>query len=213
MHGSKLPLPVWFWAYLMVTHSNGISALQLLRQLGLGSYKTAWLLCAKLRRAMVAPDRNLVGTTPAGCASRRSPTSPQSAARLRQGQCRRRGNRKTDGWSGYVLASWMSATTPTVARWPPCAVSSPTSSTGRWASITDSAGNTCHPTSTNSSSASTVARADAPPFDLCSVSVKPSAPSPTICRSNRKQRIRLHCARLIIVQPVLRRIKPRNKHW
>src|SRR5512147_2207500 len=24
---------------------------------GLGSYKTAWLLCAKLRRAMVAPDR------------------------------------------------------------------------------------------------------------------------------------------------------------
>ena len=59
MHGSKLALTVWFWAaYLMATHSNGISALQLLRQLGLGSYKTAWLLCAKLRRAMIAPDRN-----------------------------------------------------------------------------------------------------------------------------------------------------------
>ena len=59
MHGSKLALTIWFWAaYLMATHSNGISALQLLRQLGLGSYKTAWLLCAKLRRAMVAPDRN-----------------------------------------------------------------------------------------------------------------------------------------------------------
>jgi len=59
MHGSKLALTVWFWAaYLMATHSNGISALQLMRQLGLGSYKTAWLLCAKLRRAMVAPDRN-----------------------------------------------------------------------------------------------------------------------------------------------------------
>jgi len=58
MHGAKLPLTVWFWAaYLMATHSNGISALQLQRQLGLGSYKTAWLLCAKLRRAMVAPDR------------------------------------------------------------------------------------------------------------------------------------------------------------
>ena len=26
--------------------------------LGLGSYKSAWLLCAKLRRAMVAPERN-----------------------------------------------------------------------------------------------------------------------------------------------------------
>lgn len=58
MHGSKLRLTVWFWAaYLMATHSNGISALQLQKQLGLGSYRTAWMLCAKLRRAMVAPGR------------------------------------------------------------------------------------------------------------------------------------------------------------
>jgi hypothetical protein len=58
MHGSKLPLTVWFWAaYLMATHSNGMSALQLQKQLGLGSYKSAWLLAAKLRRAMVAPGR------------------------------------------------------------------------------------------------------------------------------------------------------------
>ena len=60
MHGSKLPLQVWFWAaYLMATHSNGISARQLQGQLGLGSYKSAWLLCAKLRHAMVDPGRNL----------------------------------------------------------------------------------------------------------------------------------------------------------
>src|SRR5512144_2638257 len=59
MHASKLPLTAWFWAaYLMATHSNGISALQLRNQLGLGSYKSAWLLCAKLRRAMVAPGRS-----------------------------------------------------------------------------------------------------------------------------------------------------------
>jgi len=58
MHGSKLKLSVWFWAaYLMATHSNGISALQLMKQLGLGSYKSAWLLSHKLRRAMVDPDR------------------------------------------------------------------------------------------------------------------------------------------------------------
>ena len=58
MHGSKLALTVWFWAaYLMATHSNGISALQVQKQLGLGSYKSAWLLCHKLRRAMVAPGR------------------------------------------------------------------------------------------------------------------------------------------------------------
>ena len=49
----------WFWAaYLMATHSNGISALQLQKQLALGSYRTAWMLAAKLRRAMVDPDRN-----------------------------------------------------------------------------------------------------------------------------------------------------------
>ena len=59
MHHSKLPLTAWFWAaYLMATHSNGISALQLQRQLAFGSYKTAWLICAKLRRSMLAPGRS-----------------------------------------------------------------------------------------------------------------------------------------------------------
>ncbi|HIJ43997.1 MAG TPA: transposase [Rhodospirillaceae bacterium] len=59
MHASKLALHVWLWAaYLMATHSNGISAMQLWQQLGLGSYKSAWLLAAKLRRAMVDPERN-----------------------------------------------------------------------------------------------------------------------------------------------------------
>ena len=49
MHATKLPLTTWFWAaFLMATHSNGISALQLQSQLGLGSYRTAWMLCAKL---------------------------------------------------------------------------------------------------------------------------------------------------------------------
>ena len=55
MHVSKLPLTIWFWAaFLMATHSNGISALQLQ---SLGSYRTAWMLAAKLRRAMVNPER------------------------------------------------------------------------------------------------------------------------------------------------------------
>ena len=54
MHASKLSLTKWFWAaFLMATHSNGISALQLQSQLALGSYRAAWMLCAKLRRAMV----------------------------------------------------------------------------------------------------------------------------------------------------------------
>ena len=62
MHRSHLPLSVWFWAaYLMATHSNGMSALQLQSELGIGSYKTAWLLAMKLRRAMVAPGRSPLG--------------------------------------------------------------------------------------------------------------------------------------------------------
>jgi len=59
MHRTKLPLTTWFWAaHLMVTHSNGMSARQLMGQLGIGSYKTAWLLEQKLRRSMVDPNRD-----------------------------------------------------------------------------------------------------------------------------------------------------------
>jgi hypothetical protein len=61
MHRSKLPLRTWFEAiHLMTSHSNGISAEQAQAQLGLGSYKTAWLLLTKLRRAMVNPERSLL---------------------------------------------------------------------------------------------------------------------------------------------------------
>jgi hypothetical protein len=42
----------------MTTDKRGVSALLLQRQLGV-SYKTAWLLPHKLRRAMVAPMREL----------------------------------------------------------------------------------------------------------------------------------------------------------
>src|SRR5882762_1885962 len=37
--------------------SNGISALQLQSQLGLGSSRTAWILCATAPRPMVNPHR------------------------------------------------------------------------------------------------------------------------------------------------------------
>jgi transposase-like protein len=58
MHGTRTPLRLWFWgAYLVATHTPGISAKQLERQLGLARYETAWLMLQKLRRAMVAPER------------------------------------------------------------------------------------------------------------------------------------------------------------
>jgi|GEM_PF-3772522 len=63
MHRSHLPLKTWFLAaHIVATHSNGISALQLQGQLGLGRYKTAWLLLQKLRRAMVDPGRSPLQT-------------------------------------------------------------------------------------------------------------------------------------------------------
>jgi len=58
---SKLPLTLWFRAMWQVTsQKNGISALGLQRALGLGSYKTAWAMLHKLRRAMVRPGRELL---------------------------------------------------------------------------------------------------------------------------------------------------------
>ena len=62
MHGTRTPLRVWFWAaYLVATHHPGISAKRLQRQLGLSRYETAWLILQKLRRAMVAPEREPLG--------------------------------------------------------------------------------------------------------------------------------------------------------
>ena len=50
---TKLPLIKWFAAiYLMCESKKGISANQLKRTLGLGSYKTAWHLCHRIREAM-----------------------------------------------------------------------------------------------------------------------------------------------------------------
>jgi transposase-like protein len=62
LHRSHLEIPLWFWAaYLVATHTPGISALQLQRQLGLSRYETAWRMLQKLRRGMVRPERDQIG--------------------------------------------------------------------------------------------------------------------------------------------------------
>jgi transposase-like protein len=55
---TKSGLAKWFLAiYLVSASKGGISALELQRQMGFGSYQTAWTWLHKIRRAMVRPGR------------------------------------------------------------------------------------------------------------------------------------------------------------
>lgn len=55
---THLLMKTWFRAMWNITsQKNGMSALGLQRVLGLGSYRTAWLMLHKLRQAMVNPGR------------------------------------------------------------------------------------------------------------------------------------------------------------
>ena len=56
---SKLPLKTWLHAIWWVTsQKTGISALNLQKNIGLGSYRSAWLLLHKIRNAMIHVDRS-----------------------------------------------------------------------------------------------------------------------------------------------------------
>lgn len=53
MEGSHLPIRIWLMAFsILCSAKKGVSALQLQRQLGLGSYRSAWHLCHRIRFAM-----------------------------------------------------------------------------------------------------------------------------------------------------------------
>jgi len=50
---SKIPLNKWLLCnHLLCSSKKGFSALQLQRELGLGSYRTAWFMMHRLREAM-----------------------------------------------------------------------------------------------------------------------------------------------------------------
>src|SRR6267154_1897331 len=201
MHHSKLPLTAWFWAaYLMATHSNGISAVQLQRQLAFGSYKTAWLLCAKLRRSMLAPGRSPlaglveVDETEIACRSKNDPVTGGGgcshqgkmlvvgAVEVEDGGLgpgRIRLSQIADYSAASLHAFRAAGATPipmSSARWPPISScpgftgSSPTSRSGPWASTTGCAASTCNPTSMSSSSASTAGAPGMPHSDPFSAS-------------------------------------------
>lgn len=59
---SHIPLHKWLLAtHLMCASKKGISATQLHRMLGFGSYRTAWFMAHRIREAMISDD-----TTPMG---------------------------------------------------------------------------------------------------------------------------------------------------
>jgi transposase-like protein len=56
-----LPLASWFVATLLLCEAKkGISACQIQRTLGIGSYKTAWYLCHRIRHAMAQTDKPML---------------------------------------------------------------------------------------------------------------------------------------------------------
>jgi transposase-like protein len=57
MHGSHITLRQWIQAfYSMCSHKKGVSALQLQRNLGLKTYRSAWHLAHRIRLAMATDD-------------------------------------------------------------------------------------------------------------------------------------------------------------
>lgn len=59
---SKVPLNKWLLAtHLMCASKKGISALQLQRELALGSYRTAWFMAHRIREAMIDTDDTPLG--------------------------------------------------------------------------------------------------------------------------------------------------------
>ena len=63
-HKSHIPLPVWFAAIaFLMDAKKSVSAMQLQRHLGLGSYESAWYMNHRIRKAMADPNQEqLVGT-------------------------------------------------------------------------------------------------------------------------------------------------------
>lgn len=56
------PLRQWFQVtHKMLTSKKGVSALQLMREMGFGSYKTSWYMCHRIRTALVERDMDKLG--------------------------------------------------------------------------------------------------------------------------------------------------------
>ena len=102
---TKTGLARWFLAIWLVTSSKGgISAMELQRQMGFGSYQTAWSWLHKIRRAMVRPgpgplaerveaDETLIGGARPGRRGRGAAGKTVVAGAVESGRGKGRGRR------------------------------------------------------------------------------------------------------------------------
>ncbi|MFD0674047.1 transposase [Cohnella sp. GCM10027633] len=77
MEKSRTPLVQWFKAMYLHTRNEGISALRLMTIIGT-TYKTAWLICHKIRDAITQSDADvrLTGNVHINCAQYGTPYNP-----------------------------------------------------------------------------------------------------------------------------------------
>ncbi|MFC6549873.1 hypothetical protein [Cohnella cellulosilytica] len=77
MEGSRTPLTLWFQALFLHARPKGISAFRLASVIGT-TYKTAWLICHKIRHAMSACDSQelLSGLVRVNCGGYGRPHNP-----------------------------------------------------------------------------------------------------------------------------------------
>jgi transposase-like protein len=62
-HDSHLPLTKWFLAVALIADAKkGVSAKQLQRHLGIGSYRTAWYMAHRIRKSMEESEGSLLST-------------------------------------------------------------------------------------------------------------------------------------------------------
>ena len=111
--GSHIPLSKWLLGFFLFASSKkSMSALQLQRQLGLGSYRTAWHMAHRIRHAM-QNDRG--GDGPLSGVVEADETYVG-------GKLRRQAGKRPDSWDGKVTkrrqagqAAWREKRVPVVA--------------------------------------------------------------------------------------------------
>src|SRR5690349_15265892 len=187
---TKTGLSRWFLAIHLVTSSKGgIAATELRRQLGLGSYGTAWSWLHKSRKAMVRPDRRpLAGRVEAdetsaargpASAAGAPPARPWSAGRSRQAAARPAA--AVSAGSGSPRRP-----TPRPRAWKPS--SPPMSPSPRpWPPTAGAATSACRPRATTTSLSASAPpgatpRSGCPASTSCSVSSSAGSWAPTTAR-------------------------------